>query len=112
MRHPGVFLYPATPLVGRKGLQESPTTAIVFERFSSSAMGSVWGGEDTESRDYFLLAASNFCLYIFRASLRMVSETSLLALRFFRSAISRFFIRPRPRSSGVRGFATRLRTTM
>src|SRR6266536_3451960 len=61
---------------------------------------------------HFLFAASSFCLNIFMASLRIVSETSLLAERFFKSATNRFFIKPRPRSSGVRGLATRLRTTM
>src|SRR6476646_4658477 len=61
---------------------------------------------------YFLFASSIFCLYIFNASLRMVSDTSLLAEIFLRSCTSRFFINPRPRSSGVRGLAQRLRTTM
>src|SRR5580693_513031 len=61
---------------------------------------------------YFLFAASNFCLYIFSASLRTVSETSLLLEMFFKSCGCRCFINPNPRSSGVRGFETRFRTTM
>ena len=64
------------------------------------------------SAAYFLAAWSSFCLYIFSANLRTVSETSLLPEMFFKSAINRCFIRPSPRSSGVRGFATRFRTTL
>src|SRR5437763_10421367 len=51
----------------------------------------------------YLLAVSLFCLNCRSASLRMVSETSLFPDRFLRSAVSRFFISPRPTSNGVRG---------
>jgi hypothetical protein len=61
---------------------------------------------------YFLLADSIFCLYNFNASLRTVSETSLLAEMFFKSCTSRYFIKPNPRSSGVRGFDTKFLITM
>src|ERR1700690_1209867 len=101
------------------GWQESPTTGMVLARCNRAAMGSddVMGARRLNFcvlllASYFLLACSSFCLYIFSASLRTVSETSLLAEIFFRSADNRCFIRPRPRSRGVRGFATRLRTTL
>ena len=48
-------------------------------------MGSDCGNEAKAPPAHFLFAASSFCLYIFSASLRIVSETSLLAERFFRS---------------------------
>ena len=48
-------------------------------------MGSGCGMEATFSLSYFLFASSTFCLYIFSASLRMVSDTSLFAEMFFRS---------------------------
>src|SRR5262249_29867841 len=57
------------------------------------------------------LVGSDFCLNILSASFRMVSETSLFPDKFFKSAVSRFFIRPRETSSGVLGLATRFRTT-
>src|SRR5271165_5038961 len=61
---------------------------------------------------HFLLAVSSFCLYILSASLRIVSATSLFPERFFKSWVRRFFINVRLRSIGVRGLATRFRTTM
>jgi len=57
-----------------------------------------------------LLLVSIFCLNILVASLRTVSEISLLLERFRRSPTSMFFISPSERSSGVRGLKTRLRT--
>ena len=57
-----------------------------------------------------LLLLSIFCLNIFVASLRTVSEISLLLERLRRSPISMFFMSPSERSSGVRGLNTRLRT--
>jgi hypothetical protein len=36
-------MYADTPWLGRSGLLESPTTAIVLERFNKSVMGSEWG---------------------------------------------------------------------
>ena len=99
-------------MAGTQRVCERPTTAMVLARCRSSAIGSGCGHGEGVDPPYFLLACSSFCLYIFSASLRMVSETSLLPEMFFRSWINRFFIKPRPRSSGVRGFATRLRTTL
>ena len=58
------------------------------------------------------LVGSLFCRNILNASFRTVSDTSLLPARFLRSLISKCFISPRETSRGVRGFATRLRTTM
>src|SRR5258708_13198195 len=52
---------------------------------------------------YFLADASIFCLYIFIARLRIVSETSLLLPMAFRSAGKMFFTRVIPRSTGVPG---------
>jgi hypothetical protein len=61
---------------------------------------------------FYFFAESSFCLYIFKASLRTVSEISLLPETFFKSSGCKCFINPNPRSSGVRGFDTRFRTTM
>jgi hypothetical protein len=58
-----------------------------------------------------LVLLSIFCLNIFVASLRTVSEISLLLERLRRSPISMFFISPSERSKGVRGLKTRLRKT-
>jgi hypothetical protein len=61
---------------------------------------------------FYFFAESSFCLYIFKASLRTVSEISLLPETFFKSSGCKCFINDNPRSSGVRGFDTRFRTTM
>src|SRR5437667_7380309 len=61
---------------------------------------------------YFLLAFSVFCLNMRKASLRIVSATSLFPDRFLRSCTKRFFIKPSEISIGVRGLKTRFRMTV
>ena len=38
-------MYADTPWLGRSGLLERPTTAMVWERFNQSVIGSEWGKE-------------------------------------------------------------------
>src|SRR5215471_10299586 len=99
MRYPWLCMYAETPWLGRRGFEESPTTAMVLERRSRSAIGSGCGGEAIVV-SYLLFASSTFCLNILDARLRTVSETSLLEARFLRSPVNRFFMSPRARSSG------------
>jgi hypothetical protein len=63
------------------------------------------------ARPHSFLFASIFCLNRRKPALRTVCATSLLSDRFRRSAVRRFFTRPRETSIGVRGLNTRLRTT-
>src|SRR5581483_5753175 len=114
MRYPCDCMYADTPWLGRNGLDDRPTTAIVLARSNSSLISSVWILDTRNSvvlRTQPFFAGSIFCLNIFSASLRMVSDTSLLDDRFLRSFTSKFFINPSDRSNGVRGLKTRLRIT-
>src|SRR5713101_1792881 len=80
----------------KKGPGQNPDKKSIAERLSPSAQR-------------LPLLLSSFCLNIFVASLRTVSETSLLFDRLLKSPTSMFFISPRERSSGVRGLKTSAR---
>jgi hypothetical protein len=108
---------PALPL-GRDAMAET-RKAPESDHDNGSLRSSVTGIGRRERNHAFLFyfyfyffAESSFCLYIFKASLRTVSEISLLPETFFKSRGCKCFINPNPRSSGVRGFDTRFRTTM
>src|SRR5579864_4179991 len=52
MRYPWLCMYAATPWLGRSGLSDKPTTAMVFAFFSRSAIWSVVVGTSSSQRIY------------------------------------------------------------
>src|SRR5436305_7448745 len=62
MRYPWLCMYAETPWLARRGLHESPTTAMIFDRFSKSAMGSDCGSEAKAPPDSLLVRGFQFLL--------------------------------------------------